>query len=131
MGDYETLSFDFCLTDLDAMEVRSNRSKFTFISRNESKLDRDGTTALQQPQRLITIRVTKHPRTKSDFDYAVQARILGVQVVVEPEAEWLSRLHRLVQPLPQLQKLKGFWNELSLARINSWASPQLGLQAKL
>jgi hypothetical protein len=124
MGDYESFSFEVTLMHFDAFEVRSNLSTSAFVTRNENGLD----GGIVQP--LIRVHVTKCTPSISDYDVAVLARILGVQISLEPEAEWVSRLHLLTQPLPKHVQAKKFWNEMSLANINSWASRQLGLRAK-
>ena len=115
MGDYETLSFDMSLADFDAMEVRSNRTISTFVSRHESHQQQTGDVVFHDASRtqqqhdkqkpLLVLELTKHPPGVGDYDFALQARVSKVEVSLEREAEWLERLRGLIQPLPQLKKV--------------------------
>ena len=126
MGDYETLCFEVSLSDFDALAALAYPSKVKIVSRITDELEAD---ELQSP--LVYLHVIKYTPSINGFDMAVHARILGVQLSLEPHAEWFSRLRNLVRPLPQLWQASRHWDELTLANINSWASNGLGMRAKV
>lgn len=137
MRDFKSMAINVSLNDFVATETRSDQKEYRVITREAESMhvlpliphDGNEYEASDRPP-LVSFLFTKNPPAEGDFDMGIQARLYPIRMVLVPECEWIRRTKVLIRPLPQFKKASSFWNDLSMARINSWASQRLGLLAK-
>lgn len=154
MRDFDTMSARVTLLDYIASEYRSDQKSYT-VARRTTKTTEGGASpsesgaqsglfsdkskrARSKDERsesilslpVLDIFFTKTPPSMGDFHIGLQVQVRPLEVFLLPESEWMLRWKALLKPLPQIQKASKFWKELSMARINQWASSRLGIQAK-
>lgn len=124
MGDFESLLVRVSVADFIAEELRSDRKKYTVVTRAIRGI-RDDLFAEQDIQPLLTFLLTKNPPGANDFRIGVQAQLYALEVNLVPDCEWIGRMKLLLQPIPQLRKAAKFWGDLNMASINTMFSDQL------
>ena len=140
MKDWETIHVQMTLEDFVATEERSNRTVHAVVQSiaavaahtapNSNDEPAPSSSSSPPPPPLIEVNFTKKPKESKDFHARLQASVQALEVLLVPEAEWVLRTRALMQPMPQYQKASKYWQELSMAYINVWASRRLGLLAK-
>jgi hypothetical protein len=126
MGDFKSLLVRVSVTDFIAEELRSDRKKYTVITRAIRGIQ-DDPFAEQDIPPLLTLLLTKNPPSANDFRIGIQAQLYALEVNLVPDCEWIGRMKLLLQPIPQLRKAAKFWGELNMASINTMFSDQLEL----
>jgi hypothetical protein len=124
MGDFETLLVRVSVAEFIAEELRSDRKKYTVITRAAPSLQDDPFADLDIPP-LFALLLTKNPPSANDFRIGIQAQVYALEVNLVPDCEWIRRMKLLIQPFPQLRKAAKFWGDLNMAYINTWVSDQL------
>jgi len=146
MKDFESMAFRVALHDYVATELRSNQDQYAVVKRavKERGVKESGATETddinstnhdieENLQSLVSFLYTKSSShgNESDFRYGVQSRVLALELLLVPDCEWIMRLKAFVNRGPRFYRAPSkFWEELSMAHINSWASNRLGLLVK-
>ncbi|GKY98564.1 hypothetical protein MPSEU_000813200 [Mayamaea pseudoterrestris] len=131
--DFKSIAIRVTLHDFIATETRSDQLVYRVIGQDTERSpdhlnELDSEHQARQP--LLSILFTKNPPSDGDFDMGLQARLYPLRVSLVPECEWIRRTKFLIRPLPQYKKASNFWNDMNMARINSWASARLTHFAK-
>ncbi len=130
-GDYEGKEMRLSIGDLVASEIRRDKSHHIVAkqvgkgSRNES-----GTSDNGDGDPLVVVRHLQSAKNSSGSDVALVVVINLMELSLIPECEWISHVKSLLHHIKKVPNVADYWDNLSLAYVNSLALGRLGLIAK-
>ena len=133
-GDFKTADFQFSIFDLAGTEIRADRSHHIIakqVSKGSRKTSNDSyMERADENEPLLTVTISKNPPSKSNFDLQAVAVLNCIEFVLTPDCQWVTRTMELKKQLIKLPNVAKFWEEMTLAYVNSLALGRLGLLAK-
>ncbi|KAL3925287.1 MAG: hypothetical protein SGILL_000512 [Bacillariaceae sp.] len=134
-GDYKRYDVEYSVMDLVASEVRLDKTHHVVASRphgdgiraeeNDSGLEEN-----EKKSPLFLAAFSKKPVSNPDVDKEMRLFLDPIEIVLDPECQWIAYLKQFVKTLTTVSNVQKFWRELSVAHLNSLTLGKLGLVAK-
>ncbi len=132
MGDFSTFRFHAALANLLASEIRSSRKHYTVIARSSSPslslVEIEDTFKGADP--LFDVEIAAHPPERENCDLLFRGQGELLHVFLAPDCEWVERIIKLVKYVPSVTSVESFWEDISMAMINSWGRGLVHLRKK-
>lgn len=137
MGDYASSVLQVSLFDFIATEIRGDRTHHVIATQpvkgvdgSNSPIVADSTEEDFHENPLFALTLTTNPPKSQDCDVELSLHVQTIDFVLVPACQWISRLKVLLRHISTVQSVADFWDDLSLAHVNSLALGRLGLLAK-
>jgi hypothetical protein len=137
MGDYASSVLQVSVFDFIGTEIRGDRTQHVIATQpvkgvdvSNSPIIADSAEAKFHENPLFVLTLTTNPPKSQDCDVELSLHVQTIDFVLVPACQWISRLKDLLRHLSTVQSVADFWDDLSLAHVNSLALGRLGLLAK-
>eukprot|EP00562_Extubocellulus_spinifer_P016440 CAMPEP_0178577680 /NCGR_PEP_ID=MMETSP0697-20121206/21133_1 /TAXON_ID=265572 /ORGANISM="Extubocellulus spinifer, Strain CCMP396" /LENGTH=4375 /DNA_ID=CAMNT_0020212987 /DNA_START=145 /DNA_END=13272 /DNA_ORIENTATION=+ len=160
LGNYDSFEVDFLVGELEGSEVRSDGSRHVLLSqiiRNETAEKdirllapptlgamassvrgfltpkRSGSNLGAPPTNkcpLMSCRVAWKPPKAPHFDVSLAVVVEEMKLAVSPKCEWPAKTKALFSHKSETPNASDFWEQITMAYINTFKSARAGLQAK-
>jgi hypothetical protein len=137
MGDYASSVLQVSIFDFIGTEIRGDRTQHVIATQPAKGADGSnpplvadsgGEEFHENP--LFVLTLTTNPPKSQDCDVELSLHVQTIDFVLVPACQWISRLRDLLRHISSVQSVADFWDDLSLAHVNSLALGRLGLLAK-
>jgi hypothetical protein len=131
MGDYSTFRFHAALANLLASEIRSSRKHFTVIARSSSpSLSIVEIEETLKAGALFDVEIATNSQARDNCDLLFLGHAELLHVFLAPDCEWVERIVQLAKHVPSVPKVENFWEDISMAMVNSWGRGLIHLRKK-
>eukprot|EP00980_Cylindrotheca_fusiformis_P009341 scaffold2047_cov129-Cylindrotheca_fusiformis.AAC.20 len=132
-GDYKTIDYQLSIFDVVGAEIRSDRSQHVFISqllRSKEEPNSADVDNIDEDGPLLLLTLTKNPPSSTACDVELVVGLKAIDLKFAPECQWIGHFKDVIKQISRLPNVAEYWEDLSLAYLNSRVLGRLGLLTK-